>query len=255
MLGDKYNNNSKKDNAKKSPTVYSKYTLSNSESSVDPSKLSTTYWNGLMKLSIAPFNEASKEYEYDKSGDVYLSGYKAKALADEITLYLEQPDRFANLGVVSGTGIINISNGMDINGIVVPNITIREVNEDGTVKASYLYEFKSNYHYTIRNYEESTGKFDKIYNNNLEIITLRDMLNEFYLSMGGAQAYAGIEYGKFDNSRTQTKLDSIAEKLGIEYKKNNNYSSKGRGNSSVFDKAEGRSYDSKDLEEIENGMM
>lgn len=250
-LGDTYQNNKKDYENKKAPTVYSRYAFSNIESQIDPSKLSFTFWNGFLKISIAPLKPGTEEFDYDNSGSVYLTYLKAKLLADEITLFLQNPDTYSNVGVPSGSGLISITNGKDVAGKFAPSLVIRQIDEGGKVISTYLYEFKTQYHYSIRNYVEGSSEFDKIYNDMLEIEALRSLLLQYYESMSGAMAYSIIDQGRFDTSRINTKLDSIAEKLGIQYgggKKS--YDRK----PSVFDKAEGRSYTAMDLDDIEEQM-
>lgn len=250
MLGDTYNNNKKKGNY--SPMVYSRYSFANSESKIDPAKMSFTFWNGLLKIAIAPFIEDKLEYDYDNEGAIYISHFKAKMLAEEISLFLANPEEYKNRGITSGDGLISVSNGVEVTGKTNPCIIIRKIGEDGKPSASYLYEFRNEYHYSVRNYNESDSDFDKVYNNNLELEMFKQILIDYYQSMSGALAYSVIDYNRFNNSRVNTKLDSIAEKLGISYGKGKN-NSRGRS-SSIFDNAEGRSYTNKDIDDIENEM-
>lgn len=245
-LGDKYENNKKDYDNKKNPTVYSRFSLANSESTIDPSKLGASFWNGLLKLSISPSKPGTQEYDHDNAGAVHLSHFKAKLFADEIALFLQNPETYANQGVPSGAGLVSITNGKELTGKLNPCLVIRKISEDGKIESTYVYEFKNNYHYAIRNYDDKDNSFDKIYNNNLELQLLHTLLTEYYTSVNGAMAYSVIDYGRFDNSRVNTKLDSIAEKLGVEYggKSGGNK----RSSSSVFDKKEGRNYSIEDLD-------
>ena len=252
-LGDRYENNKRDYEKKKSPTLYSKYSFSNQESELDPTKLNFTFWNGLLKIAIAPLKPGTNEYDYDNAGAIYITYYKAKLLADEISLFMNDPETYNNLGVPSGTGLISISNGKDLTGKVTPCLIIRQINAEGKASATYLYEFRREHHYTIRNYNESDSSFDKIYNNDLEIELLRRILLDYYQSINGAYAYSVIDYNKFNNSRINTKLDSIAEKLGISYTYNNSNNNR-KSNKSVFDKVEGRNYSVSDIDDIENQM-
>lgn len=255
-LGDTYNNNKKDYEGKNSPTVYSKFSWSNTESKIDPSRLSPTFWNGMLKLAIAPLKPNSNpdiiEFDHENAGAVYLTHIKAKMLADEITLFLSNMEAYKNQGVTSGSGLVSISNGKELAGALTPCLIIRSIDESGKSVASFLYEFKSDYHYSIRNYNEKDASFDKFYNVNLEIEMLRDLLLEYHISMSGALAYSVLEFGKYEAGRTTAKLDGIAEKLGVSTNTNNKKSySK---NTSAFDKASGRGYTNKDLDDIENEM-
>lgn len=248
MLGEKYENNKK--NKGYQPNVYSRYVLANSESPIDPSKASFTFWNGLLKVAVAPFIESKSEYDYDNEGAVYLSHFKAKALLEDLKVFIKDMEKINSVGVPTKDGLLSVSNGIEIHGELKPCIIIRKLDEDGSVKSSYMYEFKSSYHYTIRNFEEG-GSFDKIFHDNLELLLFMDLLDEYYRATSGAYAYSNMDYGRFGNSIMNTKLDSIAEKLGIEYKGKKNYGgNKGKSNS-VFDGAKGRSYESKGLDDID----
>lgn len=254
-LGDTYNNNKKDYENKYSPTVYSKFAWSNTESKIDPSRLSPTFWNGMLKLAIAPLKPNSNpdiiEFDHDNAGAVYLTHIKAKMLADEITVFLQNMESYKNQGVASGSGLISISNGKEFTGSLTPCLIIRNIDDSGKSTASFLYEFKKDYHYSIRNYNEKDASFDKFYNDTLEIEMLRDLLIEYHIAMSGALAYSVMEFGKYDNSRTNSKLDAIADKLGVVANNSKKSYSK---STSAFDRAEGRSYNSMDLDDIENEM-
>ena len=76
-LGDTYNNNERKNY---SPSVTSGYRFSNPESAIDKTSLSFTFWNKLLKVSIAP----RKETEGDTNIFIY-PGYKFKCIDCLIT--------------------------------------------------------------------------------------------------------------------------------------------------------------------------
>lgn len=246
-----YNNNKKQENFQ--PSVYSRYVFSNTQSEVDATKLGATFWNGLLKLSVAPFNAQTERFDYDNEGSVYLSPYKAKMFAEELKLFLSDKNAYGNMGVTSGKGMISVSNGKELTGKIIPLLIIRIINEDGSVESEYVYEFKLDYHYAIRDFNEKDVGFDKVVYEDLEISMLVDLLEEYYKSSSGAYAYANIDQGRFNNSRINTKLDSICSELGIEY--GNKGGNKGGGSRSVFDKGETtQRYSPSTLDDIENQM-
>lgn len=249
MLGDKYENNKK--NKDYQPNVYSRYSFANSESAIDPSKASFTFWNGLLKVSIAPFIEAKSQYDYENEGYFYLSHTKARILMEELVVFMKNMESVNSVSVPSKDGILTVSNGMEIHGEIRPCLIIRKIDEEGTVTSTYLYEFKTKHHYSIRNYEEGTTNFDKIYHDHLELLQFMTLLEEYYKSTSGAYAYSNIDQGRFNNSRINTKLDSIAEKLGIEYKGKGSKGARPEKKSSVFDNAEGRKYEYKNMDDID----
>jgi hypothetical protein len=180
-LGDTYNNN-KNDKNKFSPSVYSPYKMGNADSVVDPSVLYATFWNNMLKLSIAPRKQTSNAsdvaYDYDNAISVYLTHTKANMLFQEIAEYEKNPDLYNYSGVSSGQGLISISNGREF-GVNSPCIVIRKINpETGAEDSSYVYQFKQDYHYSIRNYDPKTNEFDKIFYNKLEIEELKILLQQ-----------------------------------------------------------------------------
>lgn len=234
-LGDNYNNNKKN----YSPSVYSQYKFNNIESAIDKTTLAPSFWNSMLKISIAPMkgNDPNNvEFDYDNGINIYLNHTKARMLYQEICKFQENPEQFNNVGVPSGAGLITITNGKEF-GKNATCIVIRKLNsETGAVESSFAYEFKSDYHYSIRNFDESNNGFDKVYYNELELEQFKMLLTSYYESMTGAVAYSVIDNMKYDMSRINTKLNSVAEKLGVSYGKGN----KGTGgNNSYFNQANG----------------
>lgn len=254
-LGD-FSNNSNYNNNKKQyqPKVYSQYKMSNAESTVDATALSTSFWNSMLVLSISPkkdTKDGSIAFDHENAATIYLSHTKARLLYNEICIFLENPEQYLNVGVSSGSGLITISNGKEY-GVNCPLLIISKVNpETGVIDSSYAYQFRQDYHYSIRNFDKNTSDFDKVYHNNLEIEQLKTLLMSYYEAMTGAMAYSVIDNMKYDISRINTKLDSCAEKLGVEYKGRGNGNSNNRTGGSIFDKSEGRGFSNSTLDDIE----
>jgi len=220
-LGD-YNNydNNKKENKEYQPSVYSPYRMSNLEG-VDPSALSFSFWAGMLKASIAPANKSNNDtvsFDYKNAGVAYITHTKARILLNEIIKFQENPELYNNLGVDIKGGLVSISNGKEF-GVANPCLVIRKVNETtGAVESSYVYEFKTKFHYGIRNFDEKTSEFDIVYYENIELDQLKTILEQYYTAMTYATAYSIVDSSKFENSRVNTKLGLIAEKLGVEFK-------------------------------------
>ena len=253
-----YNNyeNNKKDDKVYQPMVYSPYRMSNIEG-VDPSALTFTYWAGMLKTSIAPANKTNNDsvsFDYKNAGVAYITHTKARLLLNEILKFQENPELYNNLGVDIKGGLISISNGKEF-GIANPCLVIRKVNETtGAVESSYIYEFKTKYHYGIRNFDEKTSEFDIVYYENIELDQLKTLLEQYYIAMSYATAYSIIDSSKFENSRINTKIGLIAQKLGVEFK-----SGKESGDSSgksFFNtkSTEGKNFSSGTLDDIASQM-
>lgn len=244
-LGQSYNNN--KNNY--SPTVYSNYKFNNGEATVDPSCLSCSFWNNMLKISIAPKKQTSGDeiaFDFDSAISIYLNHTKARILYGEIAKFLSDPVKFNSVGIPSGQGLVTIGS---IEG--KPCIVIRKINADGVTESSYAYQFKTDYYYSIRNYDETTADFDKITEDykNIEIEQLLTLLQSYYEAATNALAYSVMEQSKYDQSRTNTKLELIANKLGVQFGKG------GGGNTtkpaeSIFNKKPATNYSSTTVDDI-----
>ena len=229
-LGDVYNNNKGAERkVNNDPNVYSPYKFSNTEG-LDPSSLSITFWGSTMKITIAPKKNTPNgeiAFDYDNSISVYLSHTKARILAEEIKAFMN--GKINNCGVDTNKGFISISNGKEF-GVNSYFLVIRSFdNENNSVSSSYAYEFKKDYHYAIRNFNEKKIEFEKTYYNEIEIDQFVTLLEEYYKAMTGAVAFTVIDQSKYNNSRLNTKLDLIANKLGVEYGGGEKSSSGGGG--------------------------
>lgn len=202
------------------PTVYSGYAMSNTDG-IDPSALNFQFVNGLMKIQMAPMLPNAKPgdrqlWDKDNAACIWITHTKARMLAEEIKFVLQNPD-VNNSGVPSGAeGLCSFSNGKEL-GATAPCLIIRKLNsETGDVTATYAYQFKTDYHYAIRNFDQASKDFEQFYYNNLEIDQFITLLETYYTSMSGALAY-GILYGsKYDIQKNHTKTKLIMDKLGIE---------------------------------------
>lgn len=221
-LGDTYNNNEKKNYQ---PSVTAGYRFSNIESTIDKTSLSFSFWNKLLKVSIAPKKETEGDtiaFDHENAGSVYLSHTKALILYKEIMNFLEMYKKGnapKNVGVSTGSeGLLYISNGEEFNANG-PCLVLRKTDEKGHPTSTFVYEFRRNTHASIVNYVEKTASFDSNVYDTLEIEQFANLLKSYYESMTMAIAYSIQEAGKYDNSRMNTKLKIIGEKLGVEFGK------------------------------------
>lgn len=239
-LGDTYNNNEKKNY---SPSVSSAYRYSNTESDIDKTQLSFSYWNKLLKISIAPKKETENgdiAFDHDNAGSVFLSHTKAYIFYKEICKFLEDPTGINNVGVSSGKdGLIYLSSGKEFNANG-PCLSIRKIDENGHPTSNFVYEFRRGIHNSVVNYNEETAEFETHAFDTAEIEQMANLLKSYYESMTMAVAYSVQETNKYDTSRMNTKLKIIGEKLGVEFNKpsngnrqsNNSYFSTNRASSS-----------------------
>ena len=88
----------------------------------------------------------------------------------------------------------------------------------------------------------------------MEISELKTVLEQYYLNVTGSIAYNVVDNLKYDNSRTQTKLELIMDKLGIETLKG----SYGKSSTSIFANSNGNnnnSYSNSSVNDIESMMI
>ena len=118
-LGDTYNNNERRNY---SPSVTAGYRFSNPDSTIDKTSLSFTYWNKLLKISIAPKKETEGDtiaFDHENAGNVYLSHTKALIFYKEIMRFLDEYTNgtaVTNAGVNTGKeGLIYICDGKEFN--------------------------------------------------------------------------------------------------------------------------------------------
>lgn len=219
-LGSTYNNNQSQN---KTPdfSMFSNYRMNNAESKVDASCLSFKFWKTNLCISIFPRKNTGNDevsFDMDNGITIYLSHTKARMLKHEIELFLKDPITYNAVGVPSGQAAITISNGAEY-GKDNPIITIRKINESGEVVASFAYEFKRDYHFSIRNYDGQ--KFDQIYDDyqNIEIEQLVTLLDEYTKAVTNAVAFTVLDQRKYSFTRLENKVEAIANSLGVEMPK------------------------------------
>lgn len=238
-LGD-YDNNNRKFYE---PLVYATpYNVSNTDG-VDPSALSFQFFRGMLKISISPMKSNTKPgdkqvFDHDNAASVWLTAVKAKMLLAEIENAQKNPDSTINGGVLAGEGLISFSSGKEL-GVTTPCLIIRKLNLDtGAVLTSYAYQFKTDYHYAIRNFDATTSDFMKIYYNDLEVDMFKSLLASYIKAISGSFAYATLYAMKYDIQKNNTKIGMIMDKLGIEKPEYNNSSRQSYSNS-FFNRNEG----------------
>lgn len=262
-LGSTYNNNQNA-NRNNGPdvSVYSNYRMNNAESQIDATCLASRFWKGNLCLSIYPRKNTGNDevsFDMDNGITIYLSHTKARILKNELERFLQDPITYNGAGVPSGQAAITISNGVEY-GKNTPVLTIRRVSENGDVVASFAYEFKSNYYYSIRNYD---GKnFDSIYDDyrTIEIEQLITLLDEYIKASTNAIAFTVMDQRKYSVTRIEGKLDAIAQSMGVEMPKggnnqkrynNNSYFNNAAGGNSGYSSNSSVSYGSATIDDLE----
>lgn len=225
-LGTYNNSNNKKKDY--SPITYSPVRFFNSESKIDPSSLGFSFWKNLLKISISPMKNAAEgsvpEMDKDNSIDIYLSPLKAKLFLEYATEFRLDPNKFTNIGIGTNKGIIYLTSGKTEFGTDSLFVVIKLMDfEQGSVTSCIAYEFNRNT-FGISNYTGGTN-FEKNYD--FAQFTEFDMFVEtifsYVSSVNYAIAASVIDNNKYENSRLNTKITSIQEKLGIDTNKKSSY--------------------------------
>lgn len=216
------NNNSTK---KQNKETYSAYDVGNPEG-VDPSKLSYKYWSNNLCISISPVkknagNSGNVSYDYENNASIYLTHHNARMFKMLLDDWKKHPANYHNVGVSTRSGVrVGVSDGKEF-GANGPCLFIINVNENtGKPDSSFVYEFRRDIYHGITDYNIETGDFNRVLFDNLEVDELCTVLETYVNSMTYAYAYSVREEMKYDISRLNTKVDSICEKLGIEFKGN-----------------------------------
>lgn len=233
-----YNNNANYQNANKwNPSVTSPYRMNNGDSTIDPTCITFNMWNSTLRISICPRKESAEEYaSFDVSNgiSIYLNHTKARLFAEEIKLFLQDPDRFTGSGVMDNkNNLITISNGAEF-GADSPMIIIRHLDENGNPVSSFGYQVRHGYHSVIRNYSgdgDNCSKVDNEYND-MDILDLLTMLEEYYRNMTYATAFTVMDANKTNWSKLDGRIYNIAQKLGVDVSGNSNGGTRTIGSSS-----------------------
>ena len=209
-----YNNN-QQDNK---PTIntYTPISFSNGESKIQPSRLSISYFNKLMVISIALRNNAGSNdnyatYDNDNQISVYVSYMKAKILHDAIIALHNDPDKH-NVCVELKNGLLKVSDGIEY-GSTAPCISISFADQDGHTN-EVIYQTKSEGYMAAYNY--SDGEFTSMNFDSIELDTLTMVLNEYYKAASYAIAASVRESNMYFTKFVSDNLKAIVEKIGAQ---------------------------------------
>lgn len=268
--GNSFSTNKDNNNKNFDPTVYTPLRFKNPDAKADPSELSFSYWKNMLKVTISPKMEAKPDdkyimYDHDvnNNGGILINPIKAKMLHDDIVEMMKSDGAINCVGVPSGVaGLITFSNGKEY-GVDGYMLVIRKLDQNGNTISSYSYQFNNSDYYTsIRNFNESTHDYTKHKHERVEIDYFLKILKEFYCSQTYAYAYSNIDAGKFNNSRINTKIELVMDKLGIPKTSSNKYqnrgssffSEKGSNNESMQDNGYVKQSKSTTIEDLEGQL-
>lgn len=239
--GNTYDNNRQQ---VRRPTVNSPFSFANPMSLVDATRLSSSFWNKMLKLTITAravtSNEEEIVWDKDQNLSVHLTHIKAAMFAQEIRKFMKDPVTYDSSGVLSNETLVTISNGTEF-GATGVFLVIRKLNLDSMeTVSSYSYEFNGNFHHTIRNYSEKDATFEKSFDDLaiFELEQLLVLLDNYVNAVTNAVAYTVVDQLDYRMNRTDSMIKECASALGVSLKNggsNGAYSNrKVKGNNSSF---------------------
>lgn len=217
-----YNNNDKKPQC----NVYSPIVLSNPDSEIFPSRLSISYFNKVMVVSIDPKNADYNSsggfvsYAREASVKIYLSASNANLLALAIKDLFNDKNK-TNVAITTNIGIIKVSKGAEYNSST-PCISITTIDQQTEQKRELIYQTKTNYNYMYNYDADNTYSSKSVDTMEMDIFLMA--LEQYYLSSSYAIA-SSVANSNFDKSlELETLLRAMGTKLGVSSAKNANYS-------------------------------
>lgn len=221
-LGQGLFNRNGNSNQKKTINVYSNYRMTNSKdvSNYGGSSIGFVFWQGTLKIGIAPLKMVSgQDYpmpDRDREVSAYLKHTKARILAKEIRRFLN--GELTSVGITTGANtFITVSDGSDFN-LEQPVICIRKLNKDlSALEEEILFICRNDLHFSVHNFDKATFDGDKDFDTykNMDLEDFVLVLEEYARSMTNATAYSVHETAQYVNSNMNASIEAIAEKLGV----------------------------------------
>ena len=207
---------------KKTINVYQNYRMTNSKdvSNYGGSSIGFVFWQGTLKIGIAPLKMVSgQDYpmpDRDREVSAYLKHTKARILAKEIRRFLN--GELTSVGITTGANtFITVSDGSDFN-LEQPVICIRKLNKDlSALEEEILFICRNDLHFSVHNFDKATFDGDKDFDTykNMDLEDFVLVLEEYARSMTNATAYSVHETAQYVNSNMNASIEAIAEKLGV----------------------------------------
>lgn len=236
-LGKSMDNNPQQ---RRSPVVFSGYSMSNTFSKVDQCKLRPSFWNQMLKLEFIPAIPAADgkvNWDYKAATAAYITHTKAYILANEIRLFKEDPETYNSSGILSGETLLTISNGQEFGEQGVFLVARKVDKTTGQALSTYSYEFNIQYYNSIRGYDASSASFDTDYDSYkwLEVDQFLQVLDSYVEAMTYATAYAVTDATSYRHDVMVENLGLIATSLGVDVSRSGQNSGiSGKNSKSVF---------------------
>ena len=218
-MGQGTENNGKSSRGVFEPTYYSRLRIKN-----ESRTLSISYRSGLMILSIEEVDK-NNGFKSEELINIHLSPIKSHMLVDQINALLayrngDELDPSKGFGVNAGMNekISFIAFSTNPNKEII--ITIGKFNGEGVIVEAEEFKLNKDYNYSLEWDNLESNSLSKVYDNDADIIMLRNAIADFSRTSNGAAGYNVADVARYDNGRVERRFDEIFDKLGIERRTN-----------------------------------
>ena len=238
------------------PTYYSRVKIRNDETNTN---LSINYRSGLMIIDINNVDQ-SNGFKVESAATIYLSPAKAHLLVSEMNAFLKyreekKIDENKAFGVNTGMGEKVSFVAFSTNSKKDIIMTIGKFDGQGVVTESKSYTFAKDYNYSLEWSNLSANELNKVYDNNLDILTLKQAIEDFGRGMSGAFGYSTLDLNRYEYNKEIRKFDQIFDKLGIERRSYGNGNYNGGGTNNFLSNASSSSSRNITTDEIEDLLI
>lgn len=246
------NNGSQNSNKPFEATYYSRFRLKNGSR-----MLTVSYRSGLMILDLGSIGQEG--FKFNSAIQIFLSPTKAHMLVEQIDEFLkyragDNIDPLRAFGVNTGMGEKVSFIAFSTNEDKVIKLIIGKFDGSGVVVEREEFDLNHEYNYSLEWEDVNQNRFFKVYDEEAEIMMLRNAIEDFSRTSNGAIGYAVADMARWDSHRMNKRIDQIFDKLGIErYSGNNSYGNKGSNN--FLDNAPSSTSRSTSIEEMEESLL
>jgi hypothetical protein len=196
--------------------------------------LNFEFKSGLLQIKIVE-SDGQYGFNQDPNEIIYLSPTKAMILSNELEKFIEyvkagKIDENKGFGVNGGMGekITYIAFHAKKDKTIC--ITIGKFDGQGKIIESDTVELNKEYHYGLEWNNVTNMDVERVFDDNIEIRQILNLVKDFSRYMNGAAAYAHADLVRYDLGRVLGKMDPIYDKLGIERLTGSNGGNRGTNN-------------------------
>lgn len=246
------NNGSQNSNKPYENTYYSRLRFKNKND-----QIAVSYRSGLMILDLGSIGQEG--FKFNSAIQIFISPTKAHLLVNQIDEMLkyragDDIDPARGFGINTGMGekVSFIAFSTDADKIIY--ITIGKFDGNGTITEKYTYALNHEYNYSLEWNNVEANDLSKVYDEDVEILMLRNALEDFSRTSNGAVGYAVADMGRWDTHRLNRRIDQMFDKMGIE-RQNYSGGNRNNGGSNNFLNNASSSSRSTSIEEMEDYLL